>query len=173
MKQKLCLFLMLIASASVFGQTGFSGNIIDGATGMPIPGVHIILRDHNVYSTSNNKGEFIIKKDGIDTAILDFISSGYDDVEISLIANQGVIREIGTIQMKSASIDDSESFYVDESQINDEDGSNQTIGSLSNASSDVFLRTASYNFSPMRYSLRGYDQRFTSTSINGVHFNDG
>lgn len=64
-------------------------------------------------------------------------------------------------------------FIVDESQINDQDGSSQTLGSIGNTADDIYLKSAGLTFSPMRFSIRGYNPEYESIYINGVSFNDG
>lgn len=175
MKQKLSLFLLMFMSLTVFAQsTGFKGNIVDQQTGLPIQNAHILIRDENNYVRSDEKGHFTLHTQKLGEHIIDFFATGYDDVEYYAMPNHGTIMDLGTIQMIAEKSDFEESFvYIDESQINDEDGSNQTIGSLSNGSDDVFLRAASFNFGTMRYRLRGYNQEYATTYINGVSFNDG
>ena len=142
--------------------------------GKPLPNVHVLVRDQNNYVRTDKDGNFEINAEGLGKVILDFIHPAYNDAVFSLQETPGQMVNMGTIKM-SPQIDGIEStdIYVDESQINDEDGSNQTIGNLTNSSDDIFLRAASFNFSPMRYSLRGYNQEYSSTYINGVAFNDG
>ena len=54
----------------------------------------------------------------------------------------------------------------------DEEGSaaSQSASYLSGAADDVYLQAASYSYSPMRFNVRGYEQRESSTYINGVNF---
>ena len=174
MKFKLILFLLIFSSALSYAQTGFKGNIVDGNTGFPLSGVNVVVRDQNQYVRSGQNGEFIINLSGVGEVFLDFFAPGYADVEILTLEVPGQMVDLGTIRMtQDLESDDSDAFYIDESQINDEDGSNQTIGSIGNGSDDIFLNAASFNFSPMRFSIRGYDQQYTTAQINGVSFNDG
>ena len=57
--------------------------------------------------------------------------------------------------------------------INDEgSAASQSASYLSGAADDVYLQAASYSYSPMRFNVRGYEQRESSTYINGLNFND-
>ena len=62
-------------------------------------------------------------------------------------------------------------LQLTESDFSEDEGrASQSIsGSLSRG--DVYLSQTSFSFSPMRFRLRGYEQEFESTYINGVHFN--
>lgn len=49
--------------------------------------------------------------------------------------------------------------------------SNQSVSGLLFARGDVYAQQANYAFSPARFQLRGYEQWYHNTYINGVHFN--
>lgn len=61
---------------------------------------------------------------------------------------------------------------LDENQIEDEEGNDQSIGMLAGASDDVYYNAASYDFSVMRFRLRGYAQEYSQMYVNGVHLTD-
>lgn len=64
-------------------------------------------------------------------------------------------------------------LLLDESQLdNDEGGNSQSPSLLSGSGDDVYLNAAGFSFSPMRFRIRGYNQEYESTYINGVGFND-
>ena len=63
-------------------------------------------------------------------------------------------------------------MLFDQAAIEDEEGNSQAVGVLTGASDNVYYNAANYDFSVMRFRLRGYDSYFTTTYINGVPFND-
>lgn len=52
------------------------------------------------------------------------------------------------------------------------DQQSQDISGLLQSSRDVFVRTAGYNFGPLRFRMRGYDSENTTVMINGIKVND-
>lgn len=166
---------MLFLSISVFAQQAvLTGKVVDAKSGRPLTGANVILRDQNQYAETNNFGEFKITTDAKGRQIIDILLFGYEEKATPIDIHAGQVQSVGTIQLtEEATSNQTVAFVVDESQINDEDGSNQTIGSIGNASDDVYLKKASYTFSPMRFSIRGYNQEYQQTYINGVAFNDG
>ncbi|MEG2181169.1 MAG: TonB-dependent receptor [Bacteroidales bacterium] len=175
MNRKLSMLLMLFISLSVFAQqTVLTGKVVDAKNGRPLTGANVILRDQNQYAETNNFGEFKITTDAAGRQIIDIIFFGFEEKAVPVDLRKGETTQIGTIQLnEEKDATQAVAFVVDESQINDEDGSNQTIGSIGNASDDVYLKKAGYTFSPMRFSIRGYNQEYQQTYINGVAFNDG
>ena len=176
MNSKILLLLLLSLNTTVFAQQAtLSGKIVDAKNGQPLSGANVILRDQNQYTETNNYGEFIITTEATGNQIIDIILLGFAEKSVPILLSSGKDTDLGIIQLSEEmnQADQSVSFVVDESQINDEDGSNQTIGSIGNASDDIYLNMAGYTFSPMRFSIRGYNQEYEQTYINGVSFNDG
>jgi len=73
----------------------------------------------------------------------------------------------------SAGGEDALTYVFSESQIDDDDKVTQNVSSLHGASDDVYLKTSGYSFSPMRFNVRGLNDEYAKTYINGVGFNDG
>ena len=63
-------------------------------------------------------------------------------------------------------------MILTEAELEDEEGNTQAVGTLTGATDDPFYQAASYDFSIMRFRQRGYNTEYTSTSINGINFND-
>lgn len=164
---------MLFLSVSVFAQQAvLTGKVVDAKNGHPLTGANVILRDQNQYAETNNFGEFKITTDASGRQVIDILLYGYEEKAMPVDLRKGETTALGIIELNEEE-GQTVAFVVDESQVNDEDGSNQTIGSIGNASDDVYLKTAGYTFSPMRFSIRGYNQEYEQTYINGVAFNDG
>ena len=76
------------------------------------------------------------------------------------------------MQPDSDLYDYSDMVLLDEYQLEDEEGNDQSIGILSGASDDIYYNATSYDFSTMRFRIRGYDSEYSQMFINGVHFTD-
>ena len=48
----------------------------------------------------------------------------------------------------------------------------QSLPTSLSASKDVFNNIASYQFSEMRFNVRGYDSQFSDVYMNGIQLND-
>lgn len=75
-----------------------------------------------------------------------------------------------TIRTKTES--DNPLYIFNESMIQSEEGESQNINAVMGAANDVFSSNAGYAFSAMRFRIRGYNQEYTNSSINGISFND-
>lgn len=178
MKQKIVLLILWIVCVSAYSQkTGIVGTLVDAQTGAPIPGANVMLREQNIYVVSGPFGDFQITDPAEGTDLLTIISEGYVTVGNDVTVVKGQVLDLGKIPMKQSInpyFSDEEALITfDESQLDDEAGNNQSIGNLSGASDDVYLRTASYVFGTTRFRIRGYKSDYYSVYFNGVDFNDG
>ena len=178
MNRNLWLFIMLFFSISAFAQKSeLKGVIIDFGTGSPVVGAKVSLKVKNVSVPSVKNGKFIFKNlsPGTDELIIE--SPGYQIFTQNILIKKGEKIDLGNIALiKAAGVvpkSEENIRLFDESDLDDDDNvSSQSASYLAGASDDVFLNAASYNYSPMRFSVRGYEQNASTTYINGVNFND-
>lgn len=67
---------------------------------------------------------------------------------------------------------DNAAFTFTESQLGEDQDANQNVISVMSSRDDVFSSVAGYSFSPMRFSVRGYDSQYNDVYMNGVRFNN-
>ena len=90
-------------------------------------------------------------------------------VSTPLVVNTEMQRKIVIDEMSA----EDNALLFDEAMLEDEGAvASQSVAYLTSSSDDPYLSATSYTFSPMRFSLRGYDQRDHATSINGKDFTD-
>lgn len=174
MKLKLFITLLLLAVMPAFAQnTGVSGVVVDADSGQPIAGATVLLQQGSSAFTGPN-GDFRISAAHTGDETLTVIAYGYKDIVTSVAIDSHSVTNLGTLKMAvDKSIATSTDMAVlDESQIEDEEGNDQSIGMLAGASDDVYYNAASYDFSVMRFRLRGYAQEYSQMYVNGVHLTD-
>ncbi|MEG1617430.1 MAG: TonB-dependent receptor [Bacteroidales bacterium] len=177
MKKKIILFLTLLLNAMLYAQTGgITGVLVDAQTGKPVPGANVMLRDQNRFVVSGPLGDFRLSNVTVGTDLLSITSRGYATIESEVKVASDKVTDLGVIKIAPTEnpYDNDEEALItfDESQLDDEAGNSQSIGNLSGASDDVYLRTASYAFGATRFRIRGYDSEYYKTYINGIDFND-
>lgn len=69
-------------------------------------------------------------------------------------------------ELKDAVLDNIPTVSLDDNDLGD--GGNQNISSLLTAGRDPFYSAASFNFSAVRFRIRGYDNDLFSTFMNGI-----
>ena len=183
MRLKLFLLLALFATLPLLAQqTGVRGVVIDAKSGEPIVGATVMLDNQGNAATTGSDGVFIIDDAVTGNDQLLVLAYGYKDWSGDVTIAPGVVENMGTIQVEPVSFESAQSLEfrnaladmaLSESQLEDEEGNTQEVALLSGATDNPFYQASSYNFSTMRFRIRGYENQKTETYINGVPFNDG
>lgn len=176
MKQRIQLLLMLLVALPTLAATGLKGVVVDALTGKPIADANIMLRDQGAFVVTADDGTFTISDAKAGKDVLQIVAYGYLDLSEDVEIIPGITKNIGELKMKVSSFDASllnqDDYVFDESQLLEDEGSSQTIGTIQGANDNVFYQTANYDFSVMRFRIRGYDSEYSQGYVNGVSFND-
>jgi len=168
------VIVFIMALAAINAQTKLKGVVRIEGTETPLQGVTVTLMQQNLSSQTNASGEFT----------LNYLEAGDEEVSFSL---QGYFTQIKLVNIKKDATTDmgvvlmvtdtqqdlkqSVVMQLSENEFEDEGGNQSNAGSFF-SKSDVYLSQTSYSFSAMRFRTRGYENKYESTYINGVHFID-
>ena len=178
MRIRLFLLLTLFTCFTALAQsTGVQGVVVDAQSRQPVSGATVILESQDLTVVTGPNGDFSISNATPGSDNLLIMCAGYNDWTQEVSIMKGVSDNLGEIQLKPDAFSFSnfggdEDLMIDEAQLEDEEGNSQSIGLLSGSSDDVFYQAASWDFSIMRFRLRGYDPDYSETYINGVNFNE-
>lgn len=175
MKKVFLAFAAIIFSVSaLFAQTTAKGVVKIAETDTPLPGVTVTLLQQNISTKTNANGEFqlVYLKSGSEE--ISFSRAGYlPQIKVVNIAD-GKVNDLGTFYLKIDVQEESHQeaiLQLSESDFSEDEGKSSQNISTGLSKGDVYLSQTSYSFSPMRFRIRGYEQEFESTYINGVTFN--
>lgn len=172
---------IFILFLSIFGLFGFlnaqvivRGKVVSSDAQQPLPGVAVTLLQHDITVTTNSFGDFVLETKSAGLAEIRFIKSGYFTQIVEFSLQEGRTNELPLVALRTdinAEVKQEIVLQLSEMSLNtDDDGRDQNISTtLSNR--DVYISQASFSFSPMRFRMRGYDNNYETTYINGVHFN--
>jgi hypothetical protein len=76
------------------------------------------------------------------------------------------VRDTTIEEHQEAVLDNIPVISLDENELND--GSSQNVSSVLTAGRDPFFSASAYNWSPVRFRIRGYDADMFSTYMNGI-----
>jgi hypothetical protein len=177
MRISIYLLLMLCSVIPAFSATGLKGVLTDARNGQPVADANIMLRNQAIFVTSGSDGTFFITNAETGKDVLEIIAYGYADNYLDVNIVDGIVSDLGTIKMNASEFDSSalntDDYIFDESQILEDEGNSQSIGTIQGATDDVYYQAANYNFSStMRFRLRGYDSNWSAGYINGFEYND-
>ena len=81
-----------------------------------------------------------------------------------------VARASAQTAADSLSVDNAD-FTFTESQLDEDNDAQQTVGAIS-SKKDPYLSEVGYAFSAVRFRVRGYDNQYSNSYLNGVSLND-
>ncbi|MFK7834538.1 MAG: carboxypeptidase regulatory-like domain-containing protein [Winogradskyella sp.] len=177
MKKSLLLFLFTIAfSLTSFAQrTLIKGSVLDGITGEPIPDVTIIIEETGQSTKTDAKGEFSFTSNvPLGEQVLKVEKVEYATKRYPIIVNEGQTVDISGMTLDFDSSDKKDMFVIsisDDNLNSEDDGLTDNISGLLQASRDVFLSAAAFDFSATFFRPRGLDNANGKVLINGVEMN--
>lgn len=178
MRLKLFLLMLLTAAFPILAQqTTVRGTVVDATTGAPVAGAAVMLNDQGTVVITGPAGDFSISNANAGSDVIVIAAYGYNDL-MQPVTLSGSGSDLGVLKLGSAMTTEKafaesrQELMFDQNAIEDEEGNDQSVGVLTGASDNVYYNAANYNFSLMRFRMRGYDSSLNETYINGIPFND-
>ena len=172
--KRFIILLLVLVSSSLFSQTSLiKGSVVDEKEGSN-PYVRIEIGTSQV--TSESSGAFILQVP-YGNWTYSISAEGFEDYVGTIEVEQDVI-DMGSIILKStadisAMTDISNDIRDNLIDLDDEGIKSQNISSILTSSKDVFVNTASFNFSAARFRIRGNDNEFSRVLFNGLIMENG
>ncbi len=175
MKKKTSIILsFFLFSVALLGQTTIRGKVVSSENEQGLPGVRVTLMNQGVSVITDELGEFEIESPKTGNEEVNFNRAGYFTQIRVIDIRPDIINEVPAVSMRvdvNAEIKQEIVLQLSEMNLNDDDdGRSQNI-SATLSTRDVYISQTSFSFSPMRFRMRGYDNNYETTYINGVHFN--
>lgn len=179
MKKILIVSFLISNFLTAFAQTGIRGVVRNDYSGEGISNAVVLLKKQNITVVTNQEGEFVIENASEGSDILEIEYPDYVAKPIQVVVSNNRVSNIGIVKMKEAKnvaleniqeISSSATLESASSSVDDND-TPAMRGSTLSSKGDVYASAASYSFSSMRFSVRGYDDAYETTYINGVNFN--
>ena len=121
-------------------------------------------------AVTNEQGEFLFETVAPGEYELHFETAEFEDLTLPVRVGKNM-RELKVIMIpanRSQAMDDAIFAEFDTETMEDA----QSLPTSLSASKDVFNNIASYQFSEMRFNVRGYDSQFSDVYMNGIQLND-
>lgn len=173
-KLSLVFFVSMLTTLSLLAQTSASGIVKDADSGKPLSGVIITFLKQNISTQTNAKGEFKLSYLQPGDEEISFSRQGYF-TQIKLVnLKENVLNEFGIFGLQPDIQDEVKQesvLQLSENELVSDENNTQNVSAALSSKGDVYTSQASFSFSPMRFKVRGYENQYESTYINGVHFN--
>lgn len=173
------LTLLFCVSFFAFSQaqdTTVKGRVIEANSGEPVPSVQVTIQE-SVYSTStDSRGNFSITDTNLPLGeqVLLVEKVGYTTLRMPITIQSGGTLNLDPVIIE---IDFAEAqtqigiITLADDELDQEDGTSTNVSGLLQASNDVFLNAAAFDFSATFFRPRGLDNADGKVLINGVEMN--
>jgi hypothetical protein len=175
MKKLVISTLFVMQAFFVMAQTGtgISGKVLDSKTQKPLQNVVTSIQNTNLTQLTDVNGKFSFKDVAVGNQLLQIRSQGYKDQLLQIEIEKGKVLDLGTVVLDEDVTQEQQvsTINISETELSDESNTSESTTSLLQASRDVFLQAAAYNFGQARFSVRGIDNEYSNVMINGISMN--
>ncbi len=167
--------LLFLQAVAAFGQTstGLSGKVVDSKTQKPLANVVATIQNINLTQVTNNLGEFRFDGVAVGNQIVQIKSQGYKAQLLQVDIVKDVMLDLGTIVLEEDITQEQQLSLITLTQndLGDGNSGSESTSGLLQASRDVFQQSAAFNWGQARFRVRGLDNEYGTTMINGVTMN--
>ncbi|SRX73202.1 TonB-dependent receptor [Aequorivita antarctica] len=170
-------YVVFLAGLSSFAQEAIvQGRILDTNSSEPIPDVTVSLQNSIFSTTTDAEGFFSFSQETLPQGeqVLEISKEGYTSLKIPVTIQSDAPVNLKSILL-SVDLQEIEEqigvISLSDEQLDEDEGASFNVSGLLQASKDVFLNAASYDFSATFFRPRGYDSEDGKVLINGLEMN--
>ena len=157
---------------STIAQNVIKGVVVDSEKNTQLKGVAIKVKKNTISTLTNENGVFILQDLVNGSYVLEISFNGYETqtypVELS-----GTTIDLGTILLYEdlTEEEDLSTVTLTDDELNDDTSAADNISGLLQATRDIYLRTAAFEFSSSFFRIRGLDSENGKVRINWIEMN--
>jgi hypothetical protein len=174
---KKLVFSTLLILQVFFGLAQNNGSIkgvvVDSKTSKPLQNVIVTIQNTTLMKLTNSEGVFVLEELPLSNVLLQLKSDSYTSqlLSIDLVSTPSV--DLGTILLEEdQSLEQQLSLItITENDLGDDGTGSENTAGLLQATRDPFQQAAAFNWGQARFRVRGLDNEYGVTMINGVVMN--
>ena len=166
------IVLFLLCHTSMYSQNVIRGIIIDNNSKMPLSEVLISIKNTIFTTKTDLNGAFHIKALSKGNYILEIKLNGFETQNLPLELSNNTL-DLGVVLLFRDFTDqlDLSIITISDDELNNDASAADNISGLLQASKDIFLRTAAFEFSSSFFKVKGLDSGNGKVLINGIQMN--
>lgn len=175
MKKLLFGLIFVFQGVTVFAQ-GFQeikGKVIDSQSLLPINAVKARVEGSNLSSLTNSNGIFLLKdvETGNQVVVVSYV--GYSTKFFPVDVTSSLNLDLGTILLEEDRAAETQMGLITltENDLSDDNAGSDSSASLLQATKDPFQQAAAYNWGQAFFKVRGLDNEYGKTMLNGLVMN--
>ena len=167
------LFVMQAVIAIAQNPTGITGKVVDAKTQKPLENIVVSIQNTNLTQLTDVTGKFTFDQVEEGKKLLLVKSTGYKEQLLPVEIVKDKLLDLGTVVLEEDITSEQELslITITENDLGDDNSGSESTAGLLQASRDAFQQTAAFNWGQARYRIRGLDNEYATTMINGVVMN--
>jgi hypothetical protein len=167
------LFLFQAIFVIAQNQSTVKGKVVDSKSQNPLGSVKVMIQSNEQFVTTNNLGEFQIKSIAAGDQILVVSVDGYNtqNFAIEVVANQTLDVGMMFLEEDITSEQQLSLVTITENDLGDDNSGSESTAGLLQSSRDAYQQAAAFNWGQARFRMRGLDNEYGVTMINGISMN--
>ena len=175
MKKLVLSTLLVLQAVFVFAQqtSTLKGKVVDSKSQKPLQNVVATIQSTNQSVVTDAEGIFNFKSIPDGEPVLVVSSTGYRTQTFVLEVAPGQTVDLGTIVLEEDITTELQLSLVTitENDLGDDNTGSESTSGLLQASRDTYQQAAAFNWGQARFRIRGLDNQYGTTMINGISMN--
>ena len=167
------LFLFQAVFVMAQNQSTVKGKVVDSKSQSPLGSVKVMIQSNEQFVTTNSFGEFQISGISVGNQILVISVEGYNtqNFAIEVVANQTLDVGLLFLDEDITSEQQLSLVTITENDLGDDNSGSESTAGLLQSSRDAYQQAAAFNWGLARFRMRGLDNEYGVTMINGISMN--
>lgn len=147
-----------------------TGKVVDSKTQKPLESVVATIQNTTLTALTNQDGVFVFENVVVGEQLLEINTAGYSRQLLSIAVPEGSVLDLGTIIMEYDNTEEQQLslITITENDLGDDNSGSESTAGLLQATRDVFQQAAAFNWGQARFRIRGLDNEYGKTMINGI-----
>lgn len=149
------------------------GKVVDSKSQKPLQNVVATIQSTNLSVVTDATGTFVFQTLPNDEPVLEISYTGFKTQTLTLEPVNGETLDLGTIALEEDITTELQLSLVTitENDLGDENTGSESTSGLLQASRDIYQQAAAFNWGQARFRIRGLDNQYGTTMINGITMN--
>ena len=173
--RKLLFVLLYATSAFTYAQSGheIKGKVLDAKSKTPLNAVVARVAGTNISSLSDSEGVFVLENSQSGDQLVVISYPGFISKQFPITANLDQAIDLGEIFIEEDFATEAKIGFItlSEIELSDDNSGSDTSSGLLQATKDPFQQVAAFNWGGAFFRIRGLDNEFGKTLINGIVMN--
>jgi len=165
------LFVMQVVFAWSQDKTSsITGKVVDSKTQRPLENVVATIQNTTSTKMTNAEGIFVFENVVVGNQLVEITSTGYSRQILSVEVSEGAALDLGVIVLEEDITSEQQLslITITENDLGDDNSGSESTSGLLQATRDAFQQSAAFNWGQARFRIRGLDNEYGRTMINGV-----